>query len=343
MKSARGRLCQGAGAILAATVLGVFCAGVAQAEPPAYSGAQVDVDGSHLDHVVQHDDRRATFYVYSAAMNRVIAMQVILPADNSAPRPTLYLLNGAEDGIDGNGQETSWETKTDLVSYMGDQNVNVVNILDGRYSYYTDWQTDDPVIGRNKWTTFLTQELPPIIDSALNTSGANAIAGVSMSATSVLALAEDAPGLYRSVGSFSGCAQTSTDPGRRYLQVTVLSGGANPWNIWGPDGSPAWTANDPSTDANLVKLRGTDLYIAAGSGPNGTSGPAGNMGSSQPAMSSNVLESTVAGCTQALQASTERLGIPATYSYLPNGGHNWPSWQIDFHAAWPGMARSLGI
>ncbi|MEC3958326.1 alpha/beta hydrolase family protein [Nocardia sp. CDC153] len=271
-------------------------------------------------------------------MNRDIALRVMRAADTSVPRPTLYLLNGAEDGLDANGTEVSWETRTDLVDFMADQDANVVTVLDGRYTYYTDWQSDDPMLGRNKWTTFLTRELPPVLDSALNASGRNAIVGVSMSATSALALAEAAPGLYASVGSFSGCAQTGTDPGRRYLQAVVLSGGGNPWNIWGLDDSPAWLANDPSTPANLEKLRGTDLHIAAGTGANPAAAGGGQVGAS-----STALESTVETCTRALQSELSTANIPATFDYLPGGGHNWPSWQADFHTAWPGIARTLGI
>ncbi|MTE14100.1 alpha/beta hydrolase [Nocardia aurantiaca] len=338
MTSARGRRrWVAAGIALVAAAFSVT-PGLAAAAEALNSGAEFEVDGTHIDHVVQLDDRRSTVSVYSAAMNRVITLSVTRAADDSAPRPTMYLLNGAEDGIDGNGREVSWETRTDIVDFLADRNVNVVNVLDGRYTYYTDWQSDDPMLGRNKWTTFLTRELPPVIDSVLGASGRNAIAGVSMSATSALALAESAPGLYASVGSFSGCAQTSGDPGRRYLQAVVLSGGGNPWNIWGLDNSPAWTANDPSTPANLEKLRGTDLHIAAGTGANPAAAGGGQVGAS-----STALESTVETCTRALQSNIEDLNIPADFDYLPGGGHNWPSWQTDFHRAWPGIARSLGL
>ncbi|WP_254206282.1 alpha/beta hydrolase [Nocardia alni] len=307
----------------------------ALAEAAAPSTPAVSPDGSHIDHTTSIDARRSLVYVYSAAMNRVIALDVLRAADDSAPRPTLYLLDGAEDGIGRDGSETSWDTKTDLIGFTADKNVNVVTVLDGRYSYYTDWQTDDPILGRNRWTTFLTRELPSVIDAAYGTSGRNAIAGVSMSATSVLALAEAAPGLYGSVGSFSGCAQTSTDPGRRYVQAVVASGGGNPWNMWGPDGSPGWAAKDPSTDANLQKLRGANLFISAGSGGADASG--------RTPPSGGLLESVVERCTRRLEASTTRLGIPATYRYVPRGQHAWPYWQQSLHAAWPGFARSLGI
>ncbi|MEC3920180.1 alpha/beta hydrolase family protein [Nocardia sp. CDC160] len=312
--------------------------GSANARELGFSDAVYADDGSHISRVVPLDGRRSTVYVYSAAMNRDIALRVMRAADTSVPRPALYLLNGAEDGLDADGTEVSWETRTDLVDFMADQNVNVVTVLDGRYTYYTDWEFDDPMLGRNKWTTFLTRELPPILDSALGSSGRNAVVGVSMSATSSLALAEAAPGLYQSVGSFSGCAQTSTDPGRRFLQAVVLSGGGNPGNIWGPDNSRAWTENDPSTPANLEKLRGVNLFVAAGTGANPATAGGGQVGAS-----STALESTVETCTRGLQSSIESLGIPATFEYVPGGGHNWPTWQQDFHNVWPSLAKSLGV
>ncbi|MFE3986935.1 alpha/beta hydrolase [Nocardia tengchongensis] len=335
MTSGRGRSRRAAAGIALVAAAFGLAPGLAAAADPLADQA-LAADGSRIDHVVQRGDRRSVVSVYSSAMNRDIEVSVVLATDQSVPRPTLYLLNGAEDGVDQNGNEVSWETRTDIVDFLADQNVNVVNVLDGRYTYYTDWQSDDPMLGRNRWTTFLTQELPPLMDQSLGASGRNAIAGVSMSATSALALAESAPGLYASVASFSGCAQTGTDPGRRYLQAVVLSGGGNPWNIWGPDDAPAWTSNDPSTPANLERLRGTDLHLAAGTGANPAAAGGGQVGAS-----STALESTVENCTRALQSSLGELDIDAAFDYLPGGGHNWPSWQADFHQAWPGMARAL--
>ncbi len=154
--------------------------------------------------------RTVTISVHSDAMGRDIPLEVILPADTSAPRPTLYLLNGAGGGED----SATWEGRTDVLDFFADKNVNVVTPLEGAFSYYTDWQKDDPVLGRNKWQTFLTRELPPVIDAQFGTNGVNAIAAISMTATSVLNLAISAPGLYRSVGAYSGCAETSTQPGQ---------------------------------------------------------------------------------------------------------------------------------
>ncbi len=135
-------------------------------------------DGSALDHIEEINDRQLNMFVYSAAMEKVILLEVIRPADTSVPRPTLYLLNGAGGGED----SATWQARTDVVSFFADKNVNVVTPVGGAYSYYTDWEKPDPVLGVNKWTTFLTEELPPIVDAALGANGENAIAGLSMSA-----------------------------------------------------------------------------------------------------------------------------------------------------------------
>ena len=67
-------------------------------------------------------DRKVTISVFSPAMDRNIPLEVILPADNSEPRPTLYLLNGAGGGED----SATWQRKTDVMNFFQDKNVNVV-------------------------------------------------------------------------------------------------------------------------------------------------------------------------------------------------------------------------
>lgn len=81
--------------------------------------------------------------------------------------------------------------------------------IGGKSSYYTDWIADDPALGRNKWQTYLTQELPPLMNRELNSNGLNAIGGLSMSGGAAIDLAIQAPGLYKAVGSYSGCPATS--------------------------------------------------------------------------------------------------------------------------------------
>lgn len=332
------------GALIASTGLfgevALASADQSRSLPP---GTPTSADGSALDRIEVVNDRQLTMYVRSAAMDKVIPLEVILPADASAPRPTLYLLNGAGGGED----SATWQTRTDVVNFFGDKNVNVVNPIGGAYSYYTDWQQPDPVLGLNRWTTFLTEELPPIVDATLGTTGENAVAGLSMAGTSVLSLAEAAPSVYRAVGAFSGCAETSTQPGQDYVTFVVSFRGGDVNNMWGPPGSPAWVANDPVVNAE--KLRGIDLYISNGTGlPGPHETLAGPMVNGDPGVLANqvivggVIEAGTNQCTQRLADRLNTLGIPATYDFRPTGTHSWGYWQDDLHNSWPMIADAIG-
>ena len=82
---------------------------------------------------------------------------------------------------------------SDAVDFYADKDVNVVVPQAGAFSYYTDW-LEEPngkyLKGPQKWETFLTKELPGPLESRLNASNKRAIAGMSMSATSSLLLAQ---------------------------------------------------------------------------------------------------------------------------------------------------------
>ncbi|MEV0945000.1 alpha/beta hydrolase family protein [Rhodococcus sp. NPDC049939] len=299
---------------------------------------------AYVDHIDKIDDRRWDMYVYSPSMDRVIPLQVIRPADASVPRPTLYLLNGAGGGED----NANWLNQTDILDFLADKNANVVIPAEGIFSYYTDWERDDPVLGRNKWTTFLTRELPPVIDSALGADGINAIAGLSMSATSVLDLAIHAPGLYRGVGSYSGCAETSDSLGQAYVRAVVETiGGGDAQNMWGPYDGPGWREHDPYLNAE--KLRGLALYISNGSGlPGPYEDPANalpNAPASLPAqiVVGGAIEAATDVCTHQLAGRLHELNIPATFAFRPVGTHSWGYWQDDLHNSWPMLAESMGL
>lgn len=282
--------------------------------------------------------------VYSPAMGRWVPVRVLRPADASVPRPTLYLLDGVEGGETGSG----WLDRTDAAAFFADKNVNVVLVLAGRASYYTDWERDDPVLGRNKWATFLTRELPPVINATFGTTGRNAIAGLSMSALSVLNLAVRAPGVYRAVGSYSGCAQTSDSVAQAYVSTNLVRYGANPVNMWGPPSDPEWAANDPTLHA--ASLRGTQLYVSAGTG---TPGPhesladrdvAGNpIALADRLVIGGTFESVVNGCTRRLAEALHTAGVPARIVFRPTGTHAWGYWQDALHDSWPMFAAAIGV
>ncbi|WP_029759777.1 alpha/beta hydrolase [Gordonia hirsuta] len=281
--------------------------------------------------------------VYSAAMNRNVPLTVLRPRDTARPAPVLYLLNGAGGGED----EATWQEKTDYAQFFADKHVNVVTPIGGAFSYYTDWEHDDPTLGRNKWQTFLTEELPPLLDESLKTTGANAIAGISMAGTSVLNLAIAAPDLYRSAAAYSGCARTSDPLGQAYIRTVVEDRGRGDiTNMWGPVDGPGWRANDPYL--NAAKLRGTKVYLTTGTGLPGEYDTLGaRLIDGDPAVLADqillggAIEASVYACTQQMREALAREKVDTTVITRPAGTHSWEYWQRDLHTTWPDIEKDL--
>ncbi|MBY4129514.1 esterase family protein [Rhodococcus fascians] len=320
------------GVLVTVVVLTSSTAVVATAEP---ASSVMGVEGV--------GDRRDVVHVHSAAMDRDVVVDVFRAETPDAP--TLYLLNGAAGGDGG----SSWFDQTDIAGYFGDKNVNVVVPRGGAASYYTDWLHDDPVLGRNMWSTFLGRELPPLMDDLLGGNGINSVAGISMAGTSVLQLAIAHPGVYRSVASYSGCARTSDPVGSMYVRSVVEArGGGSTANMWGPPGSADWIANDPYVNAE--GLRGVAVYISSGTGAPGAFDVPGapGIGSDYSKLAQQVavgavIEATTDSCSRQMQQRLEELNIPATYHFRPNGTHSWAYWQQDLHDSWSVIAPSLGL
>ncbi len=281
--------------------------------------------------------------VYSAAMDTGVRVRVRSAPDPRLPAPTVYLLNGISGGEDGG----NWFEKTDVTTFLADEQVNLVMPLGGEASYFADWHAEDPALGVQRWATFLTRELPPLVDSAFHGNGANAIAGISMAGTSVFQLAMGAPGLYRAIGAYSGCARTSDMRGRAIVNTVVRIRGGDPDNLWGPPQDPRWAANDPYLRAE--ELRGTAVYLSAGSGLPGehdTLDAPGTDGDPQKFADQLViggaLETIAADCARQLSDRLRALNIPATLELRPSGTHTWAYWAEDFRRSWPLIAAALG-
>lgn len=299
--------------------------GAAHAEPPGESTLLSATDTG---------PSRTRISVFSAAMGRAVTVDVLHP-DDDLPRPSYYLL----DGVDSGAMETNWTQKTDIVSFFADKRVNVVLPVGGRGSFYSDWEQPDPVLGGvQMWETFLTQELPPLIDERFHGSGSNAIGGLSMGALSAATLTTRYPSLYRGFAAFSGCLDTMSVNAKLAIRNSVRWVGGNPENMWGPDGDPDWAAHDPLTNADA--LRGKAVYVSSG---NGTPGPESLTDPLMPQAVTfgAVLEYLVRGCTESFQRRLVEMDIPATFVFHPHGTHSWPYWQQDLHDSWPLLEAAL--
>ncbi|NNH75393.1 esterase family protein [Nocardia uniformis] len=320
----------------------------ATAEPVTSPGVTVpsvkSPDGSYIKSIEVKDSRNITLQIHSAVMDATIPVDVLRPADTSAPRPTLYLLNGAGGGVD----TATWKLRTDALDFLADKNVNVVQIISTGFAFYTDWLETDPVLGVNKWSTYIGEELPTLIDAALGTNKVNAIAGLSMAGVSVLNLAINNPGLFRSAAIYSGITQTSDPIAREAVRLTVeVWGGGDVENMWGAPDNPLWVANDPTIHAE--KLRGTNLFVSTGNGiPGVYDMPGGEFFPTETVLETPerlavgaFIEANVDMFNRNLESRLREFDIPATFVYRGSGTHSWGYWQDDLKTSWPVLAQGL--
>lgn len=294
--------------------------------------------------------------VYSPSMGRDIPVAVIPARDAAGNRvdnaPTIYLLNGAG----GAEQDADWLRQTNQLEFYQNKGVNVVIPQAGAFTYYTDWLKQDlntPYLqGPQMWETFLTKELPGPIERELNADNRRAIVGFSMSATSSLLLAQHNQGFYDAVGSFSGCAATSTPIPYQALRLTIDRASAQPLTfnqvtpeqMWGPMGGEYNRYNDALVNAE--NLRGTALYISNATGlasetdmagyyiARGADPMTGSANAATLQVEGGLIEAVTNACTHDLKAKLDSKGIPAHYELRNTGTHSWPSWREDLEKSW---------
>ncbi|WP_412015304.1 alpha/beta hydrolase [Nocardia sp. KC 131] len=334
----------------AVVVVVILATGAASAEPPT-SGPELGPPGGYqapaesaglparpaIVRIEPITNRWLRVFVRSSAMNRVVQVQVLLPVDRSRLRPALYLLDGR--GAPENA--SSWTEHGHAVDFFADKNVNVVLTTGGPANLYTDWQKRDPVLGTNKWETFLTRELPPLIDAQFEGNGRNGIEGVSMGGEAAMMLTMRNPGLYRAVAAHSGCYTLASGAGQAQARAIVKTYGGDPDNMFGRPDDPDWLAHDVMTHA--AALRGTAIYLSSGSGIPGEHDVPGQVDLPDAITVGGPLEAGGYACAVALADRLTRLEIPATVNLRPTGTHSWPYWADELARSWPTIAHALDI
>ncbi|GED96431.1 alpha/beta hydrolase [Gordonia crocea] len=290
---------------------------------------------------------RERLRVFSAAMEREVVVDLQRPTEaprdgkparpRPGKRPTIYLLDGAE----AHDTESGWYSETQLGEIASKTDVNVVTPVGDPHSYYTDWKSVDPGMGNKKfmWETFLTRELPPLLAKQFGSTGPAAIAGASMGGLAALTLATRFPRQYRAVGGFSDCANVSSPENQFLTQWDISRGGGNSMNMWGKFDDPQWRAHDPFV--NAARLRGTTVYLSAGSGMPGRY----NKVAADPldtSIKGAFLEFGSAVCTGRMTAALKKLGIPFHGSVKASGTHRWEYWRDELIIAWPILMKAIG-
>ncbi|MBT2268442.1 alpha/beta hydrolase-fold protein [Rhodococcus erythropolis] len=336
------------GALAAMLVLpiaaGLTTAGTAAAAPaPAQAAPAVTQNptGEAVTKIDWLSERRVALWVNSPAMGAPIQVQILLARDwnvnPSASFPSVWML----DGLRATDNENAWTYETDAESFYADKNVNVILPVGGQSSFYSDWLQPDN--GKNyQWETFLTKELPPILEKDWRTTQTRGVVGLSMGGTSAMFLTARNPGFFKFAASLSGILTTTSLGMPQAIQFAMTdAGGYNSAAMWGPPSNPQWAAHDPYALAE--KLKGVSLYVSSGSG---TTGPY-DQPSGIPGVSTNYagmgLEILARLTSQTFATKLNQLGIPAQVNYRPSGTHSWPYWQFELHQLWPQLANAIGV
>jgi diacylglycerol O-acyltransferase / trehalose O-mycolyltransferase len=313
-------------AVLAVIVVlgGAACGGGTQARPGTRPGgiAQLRIVATTVLSARMRD-----LTVASPALGGTVKVRLLLPAHYPArPEgrwPVLYLLHGCCDTYQ------SWTRSTDVEALTAHSDVLVVMPDGGKAGFYSDWLTGP------RWETFHLVELRRILERDYRVGTVMAVAGASMGGLGALAYAARHPGLFRAAASFSGIVDTRLTPqeSMRYVDL-VRSQGEDPSRLWGDprDDFAVWAAHNPYDLA--PRLRGTQLFVAVGTGQPGPLDP--------PGTAASTIESSLAAENAALARWLRALKIPAQLDFYGPGTHNWPYWQRDLHHAWPLLEHALG-
>ncbi|MTE12045.1 hypothetical protein GLP40_04475 [Nocardia sp. CT2-14] len=274
-------------------------------------------------------------------MGTRIQVQLLLARDwNSKPDsrfPMLYML----DGLHASDDENGWTKNAGAESFYADKNVTVVLPVGGAARFYSDWKQSDN--GKAyKWETFLTRELPPLLDRDWRTTTVRGMAGLSMGGTAAMTLAARDPGFARYAASYSGLlALTTLGMPQAIASAMRDAGGYNADAMYGTSTDAEWQSHDPYALAE--KLKGLSLYVSSGSGLAGVRDvPSGVPGVST-SWTGMALEVLSRFSSQQFVAKLNKLSIPVQVNYRPSGTHSWPYWDFEMRQSWPQAASALGV
>lgn len=272
--------------------------------------------------------------VYSPSMKRVITNQVMTPRGMKRA-PVFYLLSGMYGG-DGD----QWaHPASGARGFFKDKDVYVVNPMGAASTYYTDWYRKDRVLGyKPMWETYLSKELPPVINHTLNTTGRNAIGGYSMSAGTALALLANHGDVFKAGASYSGCPVSSNLPMKMVTMNSMIlnTPGVNPLNAYAGLISPAWIHNDPAL--HMSQLRGKPIFISASTGKPKMPPDDHDM-RNQPDYS--LLEQNIYLCTALFRGMADAAGVKYEFFNQPYGAHSFGQFGQAMRKSWPMIARAL--
>ncbi|UIZ93330.1 hypothetical protein JZY91_04625 [Corynebacterium sp. CNCTC7651] len=273
--------------------------------------------------------------VYSPSMDKEIVNDIILPPggpDNTQPRPTYYLLGGA-----GGGEKTPWWKDGGAAEFFAGKQVNVVTPKGSKGNHQADWMEEDPKLGTNKWTTYITKELPPLIDDMFHGTGKDAIAGLSMSGGPALRMAmlDDR---FIAAGTYSSCPSTTGLVGQAFASSGTRFYKGDPKRMWGEPWNPAWAAH--SAVLNVEGLKGKKVFLTASRGvPSDTDVEVED----SPKALLVPDEQLAYTCTLHFLSEARAAGVDVEFYEFEEGTHTYGLFRRELVASWETLGAALGV
>lgn len=294
-----------------------------------------DAPPAELRSLTHVQDNVWELVVYSPSMDKEIANDVILPAggpENTQPRPAFYLLAGS-----GGGESVRWWSDGDAAEFFKDKLINVVTPRGSRGNLQADWAEPDKALGTNKWTTYLTKELPPLIDELFHGTGNDAIGGLSLSGGPALHMAtlEDR---FKVAGTYSSCPSTTGVVGQVAASSAVTFNKARPSNMWGQPWDPAWEAHSPVL--HLEDFADIPLFITASRGI-----PSEHDVKVEDSPDFLLIpdEQYAYTCSQYFVAEAQHAGLDVDWYEFEEGTHNFGLFRRELVASWATIGPALGV
>ena len=244
---------------------------------------------------------------------KALPVDVLLP-DGYDPRrryPVLYLLHGHGDCY------WSWASDRGQVRTILKGFAGIVVMPEGGRGWYTNWWSG----GKRSpaWERYHLDELIPLVQRRLPIKAGrsnHAIAGLSMGGEGAMYYAEQRPGYFGSVASFSGVLSLL----RPEWPTGFDTQGENHLDVYGDPQAQRfyWQGHDPTTLApNLAHTR---IFVTVGDGVDTAgAGPTNALGS--------IAEADLRQHAEDFVAAAQDLGENVTYQ-PQHGIHDWPYWRM---------------
>lgn len=299
-------------------------------------------DGARVVSENQIDSRTLELGISSPALATVGYVRLLLPPgysqDATRSWPVLYLLSGCCDAND----QQDWMGFTDVEKFTDGKQAIIVMPSDGKGGSYSNWYNYGRG-GAPRWADFHLKEMMPILEKAYHVSSTDRVAaGLSLGGFGAVLYAEQNPGMFKAVASYSGSMDTQAQP--MSVLETQMSSGLDPFALWGSPWLNAniWSAHNPIKLIGNLKGTGTKIFLSSGNGHLGPLDPPTDKWNWKLQLA-EVSEANTLPQNQEFAAAAQADGLDITTDFYGAGTHSWAYWQQEFHRSWPMLASALGI